>query len=39
MVMNSAALLFVLYEDLQAEGYGACRKLLSQVVTIEGAKR
>jgi hypothetical protein len=38
-VINSAALLFVPYEDLQAEDYGACRKLLSQVVTIEGAKR
>jgi hypothetical protein len=37
--INSAALRFVPYEDLQAEGYGAHRKLLNQAATTEGAKR
>jgi hypothetical protein len=39
MVMNSAALPFVLYEDLQAEVLGACRNLRNQAATSEGAKR
>ena len=37
-VINSAALRLVPCEDLQAEGDGACRELLSQAETIEGAK-
>ena len=37
--INSAALRFLPYEDLQAEGYGAYRKLLNQAATTEGAKR
>ena len=36
--INSAALRLVPCEDLQAEGDGACRELLSQAETIEGAK-
>ena len=39
MVINSAALPFVPYEGLQAEGYGACRSLRNQAATSEGAKR
>jgi len=38
-VINSAALLFVPYEDLQAEVDGACRNLRNQAATSEGAKR
>jgi hypothetical protein len=38
-VINSAALPFVLYEDLQAEVLGACRNLRNQAATSEGAKR
>jgi hypothetical protein len=38
-VINSAALLFVPYEGLQAEVYGACRILRNQAATSEGAKR
>ena len=38
-VGNSAALRFVPYEDLEAEGYGACRNLRNQAATSEGAKR
>src|SRR6266498_2580281 len=34
-VINSAALLFVPYEGLQAEGYGACRILRNQAATSE----
>jgi hypothetical protein len=37
--ISSAALRCVPYEDLQAEGYGAYRKLLNQAATTEGAKR
>ena len=37
--ISSAALRFVPHEDLQAEGYGAYRKLLNQAATTEGAKR
>ena len=38
-VINSAALRFVPYEDLQAEGYEAYRNLCDQAATSEGAKR
>jgi hypothetical protein len=38
-VINSAALLFVPYEGLQAEVYRACRILRNQAATSEGAKR
>ena len=38
-VINSAALPFVPYEGLQAEGYGACRSLRHRAATSEGAKR
>ena len=38
-VINLAALRFVPSEDLQAAVYGACRNLLNQAATIEGAKR
>ena len=37
--INSAALRFVPYEDLQAEGYRTYQKLLNQAATTEGAKR
>ena len=38
-VINSAALPFVPYEDLQAEVVGACWNLRNQAATSEGAKR
>jgi hypothetical protein len=38
-VITSAALRFVLYEDLQAEVYGACRNHRNQAATSEGAKQ
>ena len=37
--INSAALRFVPYEDLEAEGYGVYRQLLNQAATTKGAKR
>ncbi len=38
-VISSAALRFVPYEDLQVEGYGACRSFRNQAAATEGAKR
>jgi peptide-methionine (R)-S-oxide reductase len=37
--INSAVLRFVLYEDLEAEGYGEYRKLFDAAATKEGAER
>jgi hypothetical protein len=38
-ILHQLGRAFMTYEDLQAEGYGAFRRLLNQDATIEGAKR